>query len=134
MAGFICRFTWTRGPETGERCRLGPRMEDGYCVFHSELDEERPYPDDLTSLLAERARRGLAFEGFQLADAPLRRVNLTGADLSGVDLSGGDLALSQLVKTKLGKADLNGAFLFGANIQEADLEQAYLRAGIGQVD
>src|SRR5687768_8073389 len=99
MSAFICRHVWQSGPETGRRCNLSPRMDDGFCVFHSELDAERPYPADLCALLEERARRGLPFEGFQLPDARLRRINLTGADLSGVDLSGADLSLSQLRKT-----------------------------------
>jgi len=98
---FICRYTWRGGPDAGKRCNLGPRMEDGFCVFHSELDEQRPYQADLVAMLEERARKGLPFEGFQLPDTRLRRINLTGADLTGVDLSGADLSLSQLMKAKL---------------------------------
>ena len=78
---FICRHQWQTGADAGKRCNLGPRMEDGFCVFHSELDEERPFPADVVALLEERARRGLSFEGFRLPDARLRRINLTGADL-----------------------------------------------------
>ena len=103
MSVFICRHTWRSGPDTGRRCNLGPRMEDGFCVFHSELDEERPYPADCSAILEERARRGLSFEDFKLPDARLRRINLTGADLTGVDFSGADLSLSQLMKSKLAK-------------------------------
>ena len=40
---FVCRHVWSSGPEAGKRCTLGPRMEDGFCVFHSQLDEERPW-------------------------------------------------------------------------------------------
>ena len=44
---FICRHIWTSGPEAGRRCAMGPRMEDGFCVYHSELDDERPWPEDM---------------------------------------------------------------------------------------
>jgi hypothetical protein len=126
VAIFTCRHVWKRGPEAGERCDLGPRMEDGFCVYHSALDEDRPYPPDMRSVLEERARKGRGFDGFQLPDAPLRGINLTGADLSGANLVGADLSLAQLVKIKLHRADLTNAFLFASNIQEADLEGAFL--------
>jgi uncharacterized protein YjbI with pentapeptide repeats len=82
----------------------------------------------------QRRREGDAVPDLSLA--PLRQVDLLGADLSGTNLAGADLsgtALSQaklrdsnLQRANLREADLRGADIRRANLDHADLVEADL--------
>jgi hypothetical protein len=62
-----------------------------------------------------------------LAHAPLRAMDLSGANLSGADLSGADLRGTQLSGADLRGADLRGANLFKAELTGAQLADCDLR-------
>jgi uncharacterized protein YjbI with pentapeptide repeats len=61
-----------------------------------------------------------------LAEAPLRGLDLTGADLRGADLRRADMRGAMLRRALLIRARLDGANLFKAVLEDADLEGATL--------
>lgn len=61
-----------------------------------------------------------------LAEAPLRGLDLSGFDLSWADLRGADLRGTRCCGTNLRDARLEGANLFKAVLNEADLAGAFL--------
>jgi uncharacterized protein YjbI with pentapeptide repeats len=62
-----------------------------------------------------------------LAQAPLRAMDLSGADLGQADLSGADLRGTRLVGADLHGADLRGANLFKAELAGAQVAGCDLR-------
>lgn len=66
-------------------------------------------------------------ERANLLGAPLRRVDLRGADLRGAILSRADLFVANLLGANLSRVDLRGADLRDANLLGADLRGATLR-------
>jgi uncharacterized protein YjbI with pentapeptide repeats len=99
-------------------------------LFRHDLPLERGHFDGVdlrNALLARVNLEGAYFVGAKLTEAHLESSILTGAHLEGAYLDGARLELANLLGTHLEAATLNMAHLEGADLRVAHLEGADLR-------